>query len=79
MNTVISILMTFLLGVMTVRDFYLGRYVFAVIFLIEMIAYLVWVIPTAIKNDKSAKILKEMDSECKTTVKEALKIIEDNK
>lgn len=78
MNTAISILMTFLLGVMTVKDFAQGKYIFGCIFLVETLLYIFWVIPLSVKNDKRDKKLKEAEKEMKAKVKEAEKIIENN-
>ena len=74
MNTAISILITFLLSIMTIKDFTQEKYIFGCIFLVETLLYIFWVIPLSIKNDKRNKKLKEM----KAKLKEAEKIIENN-
>lgn len=78
MNTAISILMTFLLGIMTIKDFTQEKYIFGCIFLVETLLYIFWVIPLSIKNDKRNKKLKEAEKEMKAKLKEAEKIIENN-
>ena len=79
MNTAISILMTFLLGIMTIKDFTQEKYIFVCIFLVETLLYIFWVIPLSIKNDKRDKKLKEAEKEMKAKLKEAEKIIENNR
>ena len=79
MNKILSILITFLLGVMTVKYFIQGKYAFACIFLIETIAYIFYVIPLAIKNDKREKELKIAKAELEARIREAEKVIEDNR
>ena len=78
MNTTISILITFLLSIMTIKDFTQEKYIFGCIFLVETLLYIFWVIPLSIKNDKRNKKLKEAEKEIKTKLKEAEKIIENN-
>lgn len=78
MNTAISIFMTFLLSIMTIKDFTQEKYIFGCIFLVETLLYIFWVIPLSIKNDKRNKRLKEAEKEMKAKLKEAEKIIENN-
>lgn len=78
MNTAISIFMTFLLSIMTIKDFTQEKYIFGCIFLVETLLYIFWVIPLSIKNDKRNKKLKEAEKEMKAKLKEAEKIIENN-
>lgn len=78
MNTAISIFITFLLSIMTIKDFTQEKYIFGCIFLVETLLYIFWVIPLSIKNDKRNKKLKEAEKEMKAKLKEAEKIIENN-
>lgn len=75
MNLALSISVTILLFIRSIVDVFRGKYIFAVLFLIETISYIFYVIPIAKKNDDYSQKLKEKDEEYKKVMKEVEKII----
>lgn len=60
MHTFIAVTTGTIVGIVGITDLFTKNYVFAVIAFVELIIYLTWLIPSAIKIDKRKQIEYEL-------------------